>query len=719
MDERHLSSMPFELAYLALLTRRGIKRLSRWEHGLSAEHIDLLRQAGLTVEPLERRTLFGKRVRQTVFSTRRPALDLYASRFNRTRLSSSAGETSFKGFMFGYPSCCVEEFIRKPYSRNGLDPRDQRILFHWACRGCRVTPALLRDYRDTYRECVRLFGAAPAIDRHLSVGGAGRTAPMLQVLQRAALPAAAGIAAMLLLPNPAKGDDPHWLGVPDDVDGDYLAHAEEILAGYDWRCAYTPGDTLPDGVHLARVLSDLVAALPDTPQTDRPYKFFEYMYGGETCDVCSEYINMGNVHIFNPERGIQMEFPIIGLHYLEHGCLSYMGSVHDGRVDLSALKRVLLAEDESHYLTYEGDADSDGLFPEEEIYLGTDQANPDSDGDSVKDGPQYFEDLVDALAQVSRTPSETEPYIVEWDFRGIETCEICGAVFNMGGVEVVNPAEGLSLYIPYIGLHYLAHGSARYDGTVNDGRVLPVLLNTALTGDGHAHWLEIEDDGDGDGLKDVEEAHFGYDPGVYDSDGSGVPDGPQLATAMHTIIASLPEGERPDSTYIIHWYMNGIYPCLICGEAINMGFMEIVNPESKATAILPYYNFHFMEHGSFETDRPDLYARVDPRDIDAVIDTSSRIPREPVAGSPVEVFPNPFTERTRMALNLPAAAAVDITIFDVTGRNVFSMTTEEAKKADFFWYGRDSEGRDLPPGVYFCRFAFGDTTLTRKVMLLR
>ena len=72
MNERYFSSLPFELAYLALLTRQGIKRLSRWEHGLSAEETDLLRQAGLIVEPLERRTLFGKSVAQTVFSMRRP-----------------------------------------------------------------------------------------------------------------------------------------------------------------------------------------------------------------------------------------------------------------------------------------------------------------------------------------------------------------------------------------------------------------------------------------------------------------------------------------------------------------------------------------------------------------------------------------------------------------------------------------------------------------------
>ena len=58
-------------------------------------------------------------------------------------------------------------------------------------------------------------------------------------------------------------------------------------------------------------------------------------------------------------------------------------------------------------------------------------------------------------------------------------------------------------------------------------------------------------------------------------------------------------------------------------------------------------------------------------------------------------------------------------MFDVYGRVVFETRVSQEAKAEFFWYGKDADGNDLPPGVYFCRFAFGDTTLTRKVTLLR
>jgi len=719
MDERHLSSLPFELAYLAMLTRRGVKRLSRWERSLSPEHTDLIRSMGLHVRPVTRRTLFGRKVSETVFAAREAAADFYVSRFDGKRLSSSPGETRLKGFIFGYPSCCVEEFIRHPYSKNGLSRRDQRILFHWACPGCKVTPGLIKEYGDIYRECAKVLRPAPA---HHATSAASRKRdafPVLRLLRQASVPAAAGLAAMLLLPAAARGDDPHWLAVPDDLDSDYAIFAEEVLAGYSWRGAYSVSDSLLDGVYLAHFLHAMIESLPDTPQTDQPYKEYEFVYGIETCDVCGADFNMGSIRIVNPQRGLEMEFPIIGLHYLEHGSLSYMGTVHDGRVDLYALKRVLLAGDESHHLTYEGDTDADGLFPEEEAYLGTNPTDPDSDDDSVKDGPQYFEGLVEALSQVSRTPSDTEPYIEEWFARGKEQCEICGQWFNMGYVVVNNTSEGLSLMLPYVSVHCLTHGSAVFNGTTNDGRILPVLLNTALRGDGQMHWLEVEDDGDGDGLKDVEESHFGLDSGLYDSDGNGVPDGPQLAGIMHDIIAGLPEGETPDTTYVVHNYTVGSYPCLICGEDINMGFMDIVNPQNGTSISLPYYNLHFMEHGSFETDRSDIYARIDPRDIDAVIDASAHVPQGPAQASPVQVFPNPFTEKTRVVLNLPVAAAVDVSVFDVNGRSVLSKRTEAEKRTEFFWYGRDGEGKALPPGVYFFRFDFDGTTLTRKVMLLR
>jgi hypothetical protein len=164
----------------------------------------------------------------------------------------------------------------------------------------------------------------------------------------------------------------------------------------------------------------------------------------------------------------------------------------------------------------------------------------------------------------------------------------------------------------------MAHGSLVYGGTENEGRVLPVALHNVLMGVETSHWLDVDGDGDGDGLMDAEEAYFHLDPDIKDTDGDGVPDGRELARTQAARLEALPEGPLDDQVYVIHYYMRGVYQCLVCGEIINMGYMTIINPVTGEDIDVPYYTHHFMKHGSFSTDRPSLYPRIDPRDIDQI-----------------------------------------------------------------------------------------------------
>ena len=63
-----LTDLDFELAYLILLTRHGLKPLSRWEGALSANLQDAIRSEDLTVETVARRTRLGLKTRETVFA---------------------------------------------------------------------------------------------------------------------------------------------------------------------------------------------------------------------------------------------------------------------------------------------------------------------------------------------------------------------------------------------------------------------------------------------------------------------------------------------------------------------------------------------------------------------------------------------------------------------------------------------------------------------------
>jgi hypothetical protein len=748
MDDRYLAHLEFELAYLALLTKYKIKRLSRWEKRLDPEATAILRDLGLEVGHVERRLFLGRKTYETVFSMQPRWIDLYRSRFGGRRVKESADEARLKGFLFGYPACCVEAFIERPYSANGLLPADQAILFHWACSACKATPLLLREYRKIHDECLRFHGGHvralhPYYGRKARAGSG-----LLRLARQAALPAAAGLSSLLLLPqvgsphasrSHASGEevpsDPHILAVSDDVDGDYLSYFEELTLGLDPYTADIEADSIPSGVARAYALCDLICDLswhwlgdPDIPE-NRPYVLDFAMCGIVECPICGELINMGYTVVVNPVTSQQEVVYYMDLHFMEHGGLSvlypdwYGGPVHEWRVNVPKLVS-MISDSSGQHLKLQNtavDPDRDGLASSEEIILGSDPDDWDTDGNSIYDGPQRIDNLLPTLQSLPRQPGSDGSYIVENLMRGTETCDVCGATFNMGCLQVVNPLEGLSVDVPIMALHYLTHGSFIYRGSANDGRVLPVLLRTVLTGDGTSHWLEVDGDGDGDGLCDEEESHFSLDPLAQDTDGDGTPDGPQLAMLMADAIDGLPEGPLPDTTYVTHHPVYGIYNCLICNEAINMGYLQVVNARTAASVDIPYYSLHFMRCGSFSTDRAALYPRIDPRDIDNVMDVEWLASAPPVrpGTSIVQIWPNPFMKSVTIRLDQAVARNAEIAIYDASGRHVRDLSPNAGEGAIFSWDGTDREGRNLTPGVYFCKITSGEITLSKKVMLLR
>jgi flagellar basal-body rod modification protein FlgD len=69
----------------------------------------------------------------------------------------------------------------------------------------------------------------------------------------------------------------------------------------------------------------------------------------------------------------------------------------------------------------------------------------------------------------------------------------------------------------------------------------------------------------------------------------------------------------------------------------------------------------------------------------------------------LRVSPNPSRDGSVIALTLPAAGAVRVTIVDLGGRVVREVVaaTLPAGEHTFRWDGRDGEGRRIAAGVYF------------------
>jgi len=84
-------------------------------------------------------------------------------------------------------------------------------------------------------------------------------------------------------------------------------------------------------------------------------------------------------------------------------------------------------------------------------------------------------------------------------------------------------------------------------------------------------------------------------------------------------------------------------------------------------------------------------------------------------------FPNPFNPSTTIQYTLAKEAPVALTVFNVHGREVRTLTcgTEQAGPHEAVWDGRDNHGRDVGSGLYFYLLRAGDFQDTRKMVLLK
>jgi hypothetical protein len=80
-------------------------------------------------------------------------------------------------------------------------------------------------------------------------------------------------------------------------------------------------------------------------------------------------------------------------------------------------------------------------------------------------------------------------------------------------------------------------------------------------------------------------------------------------------------------------------------------------------------------------------------------------------------YPNPFNPSTRINYSLPVEGNVTLKIYDVLGREVRTLISNELKSAGE--YTINFSASNLPSGIYIYRLQVGDFTQVRKMMLLK
>lgn len=83
--------------------------------------------------------------------------------------------------------------------------------------------------------------------------------------------------------------------------------------------------------------------------------------------------------------------------------------------------------------------------------------------------------------------------------------------------------------------------------------------------------------------------------------------------------------------------------------------------------------------------------------------------------------PNPSREGVSLALEMPRSQTVELAVYDVQGREVWSRAarTYGAGRWDVGWNGRIANRQQAAPGLYLFRARIGSTSFTRRFMIIR
>jgi len=84
-------------------------------------------------------------------------------------------------------------------------------------------------------------------------------------------------------------------------------------------------------------------------------------------------------------------------------------------------------------------------------------------------------------------------------------------------------------------------------------------------------------------------------------------------------------------------------------------------------------------------------------------------------------FPNQFNPVTTLQYDLPENSLVNITIYDMMGREVKMLVnqTQDAGYRSVVWDATNNYGNAVSAGIYLCQILAGDYISTKKMILIK
>ena len=84
-------------------------------------------------------------------------------------------------------------------------------------------------------------------------------------------------------------------------------------------------------------------------------------------------------------------------------------------------------------------------------------------------------------------------------------------------------------------------------------------------------------------------------------------------------------------------------------------------------------------------------------------------------------YPNPFNPNTHIDLRIPITDRVDISIYDILGRQVANLNRRVLVSGNykFSWSGTNDQGKTLASGTYFVMVKYRENTQIQKLLFLK
>ena len=175
------------------------------------------------------------------------------------------------------------------------------------------------------------------------------------------------------------------------------------------------------------------------------------------------------------------------------------------------------------------------------------------------------------------------------------------------------------------------------------------------------------------------------------------------------------EGGKNIILELSHWYIN-----VFCPQAIKDFSVTFLLGKLPADS---YSLYTVTIHHQLITDKP-LIGYSDTL-LEFTVTPATYINEEtaPVPGK-FELFqnyPNPFNQFTQIGFTLENSAFVDLTIYDLLGRKVKTLASENLPPGykSVLWDGTDESGKEVASGIYLYELKAGELSRSKKLVLLK